>query len=89
MENITFQHLYTIEYKQAWDLQEKYLAENLEIKKRNRDRELKHLDDEKEETKQYFFLCEHLPVFTLGKSGHIENLLVNNEYLKTKRNFIF
>ncbi len=84
MENITFQHLHTIEYKQAWDLQEKYLAENLEIKKRNRDRELQARHDEKEETKQYFFLCEHLPVFTLGKSGHIENLLVNNEYLKQK-----
>ena len=82
MEKVKFQHLQTIEYKQAWDFQENLLTENLEIKKRNRERELKTRTDEKEETKHYFLICEHFPVFTLGKSGHIENLLVNNEYLK-------
>ena len=70
--------------KQAWDYQESLLSENLDIKKRNRDRELALTTEEMETTKSHFLLCEHEPVFTLGKSGAIENLLVNNEYLKEK-----
>ena len=30
-------------------------------------------------TKNYFLLCEHPPVYTIGKSGHMENLLINEE----------
>ena len=81
---VAFQHLGTIEYKQAWDYQESLLSENLDIKKRNRDRELAQTNKEMEATKSHFLLCEHEPVFTLGKSGAMENLLVNNEYLKEK-----
>ncbi|HQW46200.1 MAG TPA: lipoyl(octanoyl) transferase LipB, partial [Chitinophagaceae bacterium] len=81
---VAFQHLGTIEYKQAWDYQESLLGENLAIKKRNRDRELAQTNEGMEATKSHFLLCEHEPVFTLGKSGAMENLLVNNEYLKEK-----
>lgn len=81
---VAFQHLGTIEYKQAWDYQESLLGENLEIKKRNRERELGQREDDMEATKSHFLLCAHEPVFTLGKSGAMENLLVNNEYLKEK-----
>lgn len=81
---IAYEHLGTIEYKQAWDYQESLLFENLEIKKRNRERELGQRDDAPEATSSHFLLCEHEPVFTLGKSGHIENLLVNNQFLKEK-----
>lgn len=81
---VAFQHLGTIEYKQAWDYQESLLGENLEIKKRNRERELGQREDDMEGTKSHFLLCAHEPVFTLGKSGAMENLLVNNEYLKEK-----
>lgn len=81
---VNFQHLGTIEYKQAWDFQESLLAKNLAIKKRNRERELLQRDDAIEETESHFLLCEHEPVFTLGKSGAMENLLVNNQYLIEK-----
>lgn len=81
---ITFRHLGKMPYGEAWELQEKYLADNLEIKKRNRDRELGQRNDSTEHTNSYFFLVEHPPVFTLGKSGHMENLLVNNQYLKER-----
>ncbi len=84
MMQIAYKHLGTIEYKQAWDFQESLLNENLEIKKRNRERELGQRSDMPEETRSHFLLCAHEPVFTLGKSGHMENLLVNNEYLKAK-----
>lgn len=80
----SLQHLGTIEYKQAWDYQESLLGENLGIKKRNGRRELAQTNEEMEATKSHFLLCEHEPVFTLGKSGAMENLLVNNEYLKEK-----
>ncbi len=81
---VNFQHLGTIEYKKAWDYQESLLGENLDIKKRNRERELGQRNDNMEATQSHFLLCEHEPVFTLGKSGAMENLLVNNEYLKEK-----
>lgn len=44
-------------------------------------------------TKHYFLICEHLPVLTLGKSGHVENILISEaemekqgiQYFKTNR----
>ena len=81
---VQYQHLGRMAYQEAWDYQEKLLAENLEIKKWNRDRELAGDMYEEVKTKNYFLLCEHNPVFTLGKSGAMENLLVNNQFLKEK-----
>lgn len=81
---VQYQHLGRIEYKTAWDYQEALLQENLAIKKRNRDRELGTDHSTPESTNNYFLLCEHPPVFTLGKSGAMENLLVNNTYLQEK-----
>lgn len=82
--SIDYQHWGRIAYKEAWDIQEKLLQENLDIKKSNRDKELAGHLSEAELTKNHFILCEHNPVFTLGKSGAIENLLVNNQYLIDK-----
>ncbi|MBL7766703.1 MAG: lipoyl(octanoyl) transferase LipB [Chitinophagaceae bacterium] len=78
---VTYKHLGRIEYQKAWDYQEQLLAENLDIKKRNRDRELAQSSETPQITHNHLLFCEHDPVFTLGKSGHIENLLVNNQYL--------
>jgi lipoyl(octanoyl) transferase len=44
-------------------------------------------------TQHYFLICEHNPVFTLGKSGHEENILISQkemarkgiQYFKTNR----
>lgn len=71
-------------YKEAWDFQERLLQENTDIKKHNRDIELQNILGEPKKTTSYFLLCEHPPVFTLGKSGAMENLLVNNHFLKEK-----
>ncbi len=81
---LAFQHLGRMEYQQAWDYQESLLQENVDIKKRNREKEIASSSEQMEQTKSHFLLCEHEPVFTLGKSGHIENLLVNNAYLQEK-----
>jgi lipoyl(octanoyl) transferase len=81
---VEFRHLGLMPYQQAWDLQEAMLAANLDIKKRNRDRELAGSTEAPEHTQSSLLFCEHPAVFTLGKSGHLENLLVNNETLKSR-----
>ena len=81
---VSYKHLGRIEYQQAWDYQETLLQQNLDIKKQNRDNELAENGIAPTLTHNSFLLCEHEPVFTLGKSGAMENLLVNNEYLKQK-----
>ncbi len=35
-------------------------------------------------TRHYLLFVEHPPVYTLGKSGHIENILINEEQMKEK-----
>lgn len=65
-------------YKPVWDLQEKILAHNLEIKKINK------TESQNLATLSTFLLCEHLPVYTLGKSGKIENLKLSTDELHAK-----
>ena len=81
---VSYKYLGRIEYQAAWDYQESLLQQNLEIKKQNRDNEIAENEIAPTLTHNTFLLCEHEPVFTLGKSGAMENLLVNNEYLKQK-----
>ena len=42
----------------------------------------------KSNTKNYLILTEHNPVFTIGKSGDISNLLLNKNQLKEKNRFL-
>ena len=35
-------------------------------------------------TQHHFLLCEHPPVLTLGKSGHVENILISEEEMALK-----
>lgn len=89
---VRFEDLGRIRYKDAWDYQEKLLAENLEVKKHNRQLEidaksdvtLRLSKDDLRQTKSHFLICEHEPVYTLGKSGAMENLLVGNKVLEEK-----
>jgi lipoyl(octanoyl) transferase len=71
----------TIEYGAAWDRQEAILAESLELK-----REWNNSPEESRSavpaTQQRLFLCGHPHVYTLGKSGALENLLLNDTRLK-------
>lgn len=76
---IHFHDLGAIEYGDAWQRQEKLLKSAVDIKtaRRNGDENALARD-----IKNYLLLCEHPHVYTLGKSGHMENLLVNDERLK-------
>ena len=82
-----------MDYQTAWDLQENLLQENVRIKMAIRSRELQAvpagapLDTEEDEmlsTVNHLLFVEHHPVFTLGKSGHPENLLISEEELQRK-----
>jgi len=66
-----------IEYQQALDYQTKLFNEILAVKAANRDR----LAHEQQPTKNYFIFCEHPNVFTLGKSGDENNLLIKKQDL--------
>lgn len=69
---VHFTNLGLIDYKEAWDLQEKLFNQTIQdkISIRNGDTTLT--------TQNYLLFCEHPHVFTLGKSGHEEHLLLNN-----------
>lgn len=70
-----------IEYGAAWDAQELLLKGNLDVKSAwfgKSEEEKDHSID----TTHYFLFCEHPHVYTLGKSGMIEHLLLNDTRLK-------
>ena len=69
-----------IDYKQAWDYQEKLFDSVVQTKISNR-----NLSESKQKiTNNYLLICEHPHVYTLGKSGDEQNLLVNETQLKEK-----
>lgn len=72
---VLFEDLGIIDYKSAWDYQEKLLQENVAIKTAARFNN----DSTNVATKHHFLLCEHPPVYTLGKSGDISNVLISDE----------
>lgn len=81
MVNVHFKDLGDIDYKSAWDHQEVLLKKGLEIKSRRFKKEV-DVESVEESIDNYFLFCDHPHVYTLGKSGHMDNLLVNNEDLQ-------
>ncbi|MCL2290430.1 MAG: lipoyl(octanoyl) transferase LipB [Bacteroidetes bacterium] len=62
----------TIDYKEAWNRQERLFQEIIQAKKEGKDtRDLETV-----------FLCEHPHVYTLGKNGQTNNLLINEDFLR-------
>lgn len=73
MQQVTFYELGAMDYKEAWDLQERLLAETVRQKMENRS-----LPHEQQFPPRHFLLfCEHPHVFTLGKSGSEDHLLAD------------
>ena len=77
-KSIQFQDLGLKDYKETWDLQEEIVKKTVAIKVRNR-RENAGLS-----TPNHFLFVSHAHVYTLGKSGDLSNLLLNEEQLKKK-----
>lgn len=62
-----------IEYKNAWEYQENIFTNTINNKIGNLP------------TTNYLLLCEHQPVYTIGRSGNFSNLLINKQELKEKK----
>lgn len=73
---VIFEDLSLTDYKEAWDYQIQKHSEVLDVKT---GRAEKLYDG----AKGYLLLCEHPHVYTLGKHGATNNLLVNEEFLKS------
>lgn len=66
------------DFKDTWDEQELLFKEILDLKIKNR------REDANLQTPNYFLFVEHPHVYTLGKSGDVSNLLLNEQQLKDK-----
>ncbi len=90
MQEVIFRDLGTMDYRQAWEYQESLLQENVRIKSEWRNR----VSDSKDpldpgaigqppaHTTHHLLFVEHPPVYTLGKSGHAENLLIDENTIR-------
>ncbi|MDC6384891.1 lipoyl(octanoyl) transferase LipB [Flagellimonas taeanensis] len=77
-KKVALQDLGHKDYKETWDYQEALFKAIVDTKIRNR-REAAGL-----ETQNHFLFVEHPHVYTLGKSGDIGNLLVDEKALEAK-----
>ncbi|ALM21656.1 octanoyltransferase [Nonlabens sp. MIC269] len=75
-KKVFFQDLGVGDYKQTWVYQEQLFKEILDIKIENRK------EDSKNPTPNHLLFVEHNHVYTLGKSGDLDNLLANEAVLK-------
>ena len=73
---VTIRRLGLIDYKEAWDLQEKIFKELVDLKIKNRNENTSFL------CQNQLLVCEHPHVFTLGKSGKEDHLLLDKKGLK-------
>ena len=65
-------------FSDAWQYQEEIFKKTIDQKIENRSSESKI------ETDNFLIITEHNPVYTIGKSGDISNLLLNDDEMKTK-----
>lgn len=77
-KSVIFKDLGRINYKEAWDFQESIFSGVLNSKSENRNRS----DDNQVRTTDYLLFAEHNPVYTIGKSGDMKNLLANKNQLE-------
>ncbi len=93
-QSVIFRDLEQMDYKSAWDYQESLLRENVKIKSEVRSfesvvesatgNEQPEIRNPKPETQNYLLFVEHPPVFTIGKSGNINNVLLSEERLRER-----
>ena len=77
-KNVLLKDLFVKDYKDTWDFQTELLQEIVSVKINNRKNNLQ------EATKNHFLFVEHPHVYTLGKSGDLNNLLLNERQLTEK-----
>ena len=95
-QEVIFKDLGIIDYKEAWDYQEALLRRNVEIKGlRHRAGGLTPNAEEAQgndsttqhstlSTQHFLLFCEHPAVYTLGKSGKPEHVLIDENEMEQK-----
>lgn len=75
MQIVHFQDLGLIDYQEAWDFQEQLFKATIDrkIAQRNGATEVA--------TENHLLFCEHPHVYTLGKSGSVDHLLLSDDQL--------
>ncbi|AQS94893.1 lipoyl(octanoyl) transferase [Polaribacter sp. BM10] len=76
--NILLKDLKVKDYKDTWDYQTKLLQDIVDVKIANRRKNLNQTTD------NHLLFVEHPHVYTLGKSGDLSNLLLNEKQLEEK-----
>ncbi len=82
---VIFRDLGLMDYQKAWDYQERLLKENVKRKSQVFEQAAASPEPEAfrppkpEPTEHYLLFVEHPAVYTLGKSGDISNVLINEE----------
>ena len=75
-----------IAYKNSWDLQEKLMQENLAAKQVHKQTEQDNsVISQPIHTTHHFLLCEHPPVYTLGRNGDANNILISAQQLRDEQ----
>jgi lipoyl(octanoyl) transferase len=80
-KKVQFQDLGLIDYQEAWDYQEKIFAETISVKTQNRGKEA----PDQQMTPNFLLFCQHPHVYTLGKSGKSDHLLLEEDDLANKQ----
>ncbi len=82
-QKVEFRDLGTMDYKTAWDYQEVLLQENVKAKALVHNTEKGEgpgeIASDGPQTTNYLLFVEHPPVYTLGKSGKPEHILINED----------
>lgn len=86
-QEVVYKDLGVVAYKDAWEYQEELMQRNVKAKL-----SVKNIVDAtadvavlNDTTRNYFLLCEHPPVYTLGKNGNSNNILISSEQLLEKQ----
>lgn len=80
MQEVHFRDLGLIDYKEAWALQEQLFKATIQRKIDNRNA----AEEDRIPTEHHLLFCEHPHVYTLGKSGSKDHLLLNDKALEEK-----
>jgi lipoyl(octanoyl) transferase len=81
-QEVIFEDLGRMDYQEAWNYQDALMQKNLKIKSdaasqiTTRDAEVS--------TQHYLLFVEHPPVYTLGKSGSLQNVLIDEKQMNAR-----
>lgn len=86
-QEVEYRDMGVVAYKDAWEYQEELMQRNVRAKLSlgntvDATADTIVLNDT---TRNYFLLCEHPPVYTLGKNGNSNNILISEEQLEAKQ----